>query len=332
MKAIVQERYGPPEQVLGLKEIDRPAPGPEDVLVRVRASSVNTPDWIAVTGVPYLLRLQFGLKPPAGAVRGSDVAGIVEATGEAVTDFEPGDEVFGSLWTETLTTAGAFAEYTVTPAKLLAVKPPEVSFEEAAAAVMSGATALCAIRDTAKVEAGTRVLVNGASGGVGTFAVQIAKHLGAEVTGVCGPGNAEMVRELGADHVIDYTATDFTEARGRYDVILDNVLNRPPRRTARALAPGGVLIPNSVGNTGGLFAGLGRMAGAKLLGLTGRADVRFSPCVTDRANLTALGELLASGAITAVIDRAYTLDETPKAVAHMLGHHARGNIAVTVPE
>lgn len=330
MKAIVQERYGPPEQVLALKEIDRPVPGPDDVLIRVRASSVNTPDWIAATGVPYALRLQFGLKPPPNAVRGSDVAGIVEETGANVTDLKAGDEVFGSLWTETLTTAGAFAEYTVAPAAMLAVKPPGVSFEEAAAAVMSGATALCAMRDAGAVKEGTRVLVNGASGGVGTFAVQIAKHLGAEVTGVCGPGNVELVRGLGADHVIDYAATDFTAASERYDVVLDNVLNHPPSRTARALAPGGVLIPNSVGNTGGVFAGLGRMARAKLLGVTGRADVRFSACVTDRANLTELGELLASGAIRAIIDRAYPLEETPKAVAHMLGHHARGNVAITV--
>jgi NADPH:quinone reductase-like Zn-dependent oxidoreductase len=331
MRAIVQERYGPPEQALRLKEIDRPSPGPEDVLVRVRASSVNTPDWAAVTGVPYVLRLQTGLRrPPSDAVRGSDVAGIVEATGEAVTDLRPGDEVFGSIWGDGFITAGAFAEYTVTRADQLVPKPPGIGFEEAAAAVMSGLTALCAIRDTAGVEKGTRVLINGASGGVGTFAVQIAAHLGAEVTGVCGPGNVDAVRALGAHHVIDYTLADFTETRGRYDVILDNVLNRPPSHTVRALAPGGVLIPNSLGNSGGVFAGLGRMARAKLLGLTRRADVRFAPCIVDRDHLSDVGELLASGAITTVIDRTYPLEETPQAVAHMLGHHARGNIAIAV--
>lgn len=332
MKAIVQERYGAPEAVLKLKEIDRPVPGPDQVLVRMRASSVNTPDWIGVTGVPYLLRVGGGTRRRSDTVRGSDVAGIVEQTGTAVTDLKPGDEVFGSLWTSELTTAGAFAEYAVVPADQLAPKPAEVSFEEAAASVMSGVTALCAMRDTVKVGEGMRVLVNGASGGVGTFAVQFAAHFGAEVTGVCGPSNAAMVRDLGAHHVIDYSRVDFTRESERYDVILDNVLNHPPSRTARALAPGGVLIPNSVGNSGGMFAGLGRMARAKLLGLTRRADVRFSPSEATRDNLNAIGGLLASGAITAVIDRSYTLEETPKAIAHMLGHHARGNIVITVPD
>lgn len=331
MRAIVQERYGPPEQALRLKEIDRPAPGPRDVLVRVRASTVNTPDWAAVTGVPYLLRLQTGLRPPADAVRGSDLAGIVEAVGPEVTDLRPGDEVFGSVWADGFPVNGTFAEYAVAPADRLVPKPPGIGFEAAAAAVMSGLTALCAMRDTAEVKEGTRVLVNGASGGVGTFAVQIAAHCGAEVTGVCGPDNVDLVRKLGARQVVDYTRADFTEARERYDVILDNVLNHPPSRTARALAPGGVLIPNSLGNSGGLFAGLGRMARAKLLGAAGRADVRFSPCTVDREHLTDLADLLVSGAVTTVIDRTYPLAETAAAVAHMLGHHARGNIAIAVP-
>lgn len=331
MRAIVQERYGPPEQALRLKEIDRPAPGRRDVLVRVRASTVNTPDWAAVTGVPYLLRLQAGLRPPADAVRGSDLAGIVEAVGSEVTDLRPGDEVFGSVWADGFPVNGTFAEYAVAPADRLVPKPPGIGFEAAAAAVMSGLTALCAMRDIAGVKEGTRVLVNGASGGVGTFAVQIAAHCGAEVTGVCGPDNVDLVRKLGARQVVDYTRADFTEARERYDVILDNVLNHPPSRTARALAPGGVLIPNSLGNTGGLFAGLGRMARARLLGAAGRADVRFSPCIVDREHLTDLADLLASGAVTTVIDRTYPLAETAAAVAHMLGHHARGNIAIAVP-
>ncbi|MCC3765327.1 NAD(P)-dependent alcohol dehydrogenase [Glycomyces sp. TRM65418] len=330
MRAVVQERYGPPEQVLRVKQIERPVPGPGAVLVRVRASSVNTPDWAAVTGVPYVLRLQAGLRPPADAVRGSDLSGVVEEVGEGVTDLRPGDEVFGSVWDDGFTSAGAFAEYTVAPVERLVAKPPGIGFEEAAAAVMSGLTALCAVRDTAGVERGTKILVNGASGGVGTFAVQIAAHYGAEVTGVCGPRNVDMVRELGARHVVDYTRVDFTRAPERYDVILDNVLNHPPSRTARALAPGGVLIPNSLGNSGGVFAGLGRMARAKLLGLARRADVRFSPCVVDREHLRDLGGLLASGAVATVIDRAYPLEEAGAAVAHMLGHHARGNVAVAV--
>ncbi|MDA1360719.1 NAD(P)-dependent alcohol dehydrogenase [Glycomyces luteolus] len=331
MRAIVQERYGPPREVLRLKEIDRPTPGPGEVLVRVRASSVNTPDWIAVTGIPYVLRLQSG-RLSANVVRGSDVAGIVEALGAGVTDIGVGDAVFGSLWTSRLVTAGAFAEFAAVPAAQLAPVPSGVGFGEAAASVMSGVTALCAMRDTVSVRKGMKVLVNGASGGVGTFAVQLAANFGAEVTGVCGPSNVEIVRELGASHVIDYTETDFTQGNEQYDVILDNVLNHPPRRTARALAPGGVLVPNSVGNSGGLLAGLGRMARAKLLGLTGRADVRFSPSEATRENLTAIGELLGSGEIRAVIDRSYPLEETPEAVAHMFGHHARGNVVITVAD
>lgn len=330
MKAIVQERYGPPEEVLRLKEIDRPEPGPGEVLVRVRASSINTPDWIAVTGVPYVLRLQGRVRPGANVVRGSDVAGVAAAIGEEVTDFKVGDAVFGSLWTSQFVTAGAFAEFVVVPAELLAPIPDQVSFEAAAASVMSGVTALCAMRNTVHVQKGMKVLVNGASGGVGTFAVQLAAHFGAEVTGVCGPSNTAMVRELGAHHVIDYTSTDFTRQSERYDVILDNVLNHPPSRTARVLAPGGVLIPNSVGNSGGLLAGLGRMTRAKLLGSLRGVDVRFSPSETNRENLTAVCELLASGTIKAVIDRSYPLEETGKAVARMFGHHARGNIVITV--
>jgi NADPH:quinone reductase-like Zn-dependent oxidoreductase len=332
MRAIVQERYGPPEAVLALKEIDRPRPGPDQVLVRVRASSVNTPDWIAVAGVPYVLRLQAGVRRTPNVVRGSDVAGVVAEAGSAVTDLRVGDAVFGSLWTSTMVTAGAFAEYTLVPADQLVPVPAGVGFEEAAASVMSGVTALCAMRDTANVQKGMKVLVNGASGGVGTFAVQIAANIGAEVTGVCGTANADLVRELGARHVIDYTRVDFTREDERYDVILDNVLNHAPSRTARALAPGGVLIPHSVGNSGGLLAGLGRMARAKILGLTGRADVRFSPSIANRENLTAIGGMLASGEIRAVVGRTFPLEETPQAVAHMLGHHARGNVVITVAE
>ncbi|MFG3339943.1 NAD(P)-dependent alcohol dehydrogenase [Glycomyces sp. NPDC048151] len=328
MKAIVQERYGPPAEVLRLKEIDRPVPGPGEVLVKVRASSVNTPDWIATLGEPYVLRLQMGRA--AGAVRGSDVAGTVEELGEGVEDFAAGDAVFGSLWTAGFVTAGAFAEFTVVPAAQLAPIPGGVGFEDAAASVMSGVTALCAMRDVVEIRSGTKVLVNGASGGVGTFAVQFAAHFGAEVTGVCGSANAALVRGLGARHVIDYASADFTQGGERYDVILDNVVNHPPRRTIRALAPGGVLIPNSVGNSGGLFAGLGRMGSAKLLDLFRRADVRFCPSEATRENLAAIGELLASGAVRPVVDRVFPLEEAPQAVAHMYGHHARGNVVVSV--
>lgn len=329
MKAVVQKRYGAPEQVLEIKEVDRPTPGSDEVLVRIRATSVNTPDWIGVTGVPYMIRLQEGLRPKA-AVRGSDIAGVVEATGSDVDDLRPGDEVMGTLWTSRLVTKGTFAEYTVAPAAQLIKKPAAVAFEHAAAAGMSALTALIAIRDVARVQSGMHVLINGASGGVGTFAVQIAKHYGAEVTGVCGPTNVDLVRDLGADHVIDYTRSDFTAGAERYDAILDNVVNHPPSHTARALAPGGMLMPNSVGNTGGMTAGLGRMARAALLGLFRRANVRFVRGEYNRERLGAIAGLLESGKLRAVIDHAYPFEETPEAVTHMLGHHARGNIVITM--
>jgi NADPH:quinone reductase-like Zn-dependent oxidoreductase len=315
--------------VLRPAEIDPPEVGDNDVLIRVRATSVNTPDWITVAGIPYILRLRFGLRGPRTQVRGTDVAGIIEAVGPSVTDLARGDEVFGSAWGGSLATTGAFAELTVAPASKLIKKPPGLTFEEAAGSVMSGLTALIAMRDVASVEPGTRVLINGSSGGVGTFAVQIARALGAEVTGVCSTRNLELTRSLGAAQVIDYTQEDFTRGERRYDVILDNVLNHRPRTTARALAPGAVFMPNSVGNTGGMFAGLLRMAGAVPLGL-GSTSVKFVNCIVDRGNLEALSGLLESGDVKVVIDRVYPLAQAGEAVAHMLGHHARGKVVITV--
>jgi NADPH:quinone reductase-like Zn-dependent oxidoreductase len=329
MKAIVQKSYGAPKRVLEMKEVERPQVGDDNVLIRVRATSVNTPDWIAVTGTPYLLRLRFGLRKPSTPVRGTDVAGVVEATGKNVTDIQPGDEVFGSSWAGSLASPGTFAEFTVAPASKLFKKPVGLTFEEAAASVMSGLTALIAIRDMGKVGPGPSVLINGASGGVGTFAVQIAKTLGAEVTGVCSARNLELVRSLGADHVIDYMEEDFTHGEQRYDVILDNVINHPPSATAKALTPTGMLIPNSVGNTGGLFAGLPRMARAAIMGL-GSTNVQFVKCVVNRENLESLADLLKSGDVKVVIDKVYPLDDAANAVAHMLGHHAIGKVVIAV--
>ena len=214
MKAIVQDRYGAPKQVLRLDEVDQPSVGDDDALIRVQATRVNTPDWVTVKGIPYILRLKLGLRQPRTPVRGTDVAGVVEAIGKHVTDLKPGDEVFGSSWADTLATVGTFAEFTVAPASKLIRKPARLTFEEAAASVMSGLTALIAMRDVGKVRPGTRVLINGASGAVGTFAVQIAKALGGEVTGVCSTQNLELVRSLGAEHVIDYTAEDLQGASG----------------------------------------------------------------------------------------------------------------------
>ena len=329
MKAIVQAGYGAPERVLKLDEVDRPSVGDDYVLIRVRATSVNTPDWITVAGVPYILRLFSGLRKPSTPVRGTDVAGVVEAVGKNVTDLQPGDEVFGSSWADTLATQGTFAEFTVTPASQLIKKPVRLTFEEAAASVMSGLTALIAIRDVGKVGPGTRVLINGASGGVGTLAVQIASALGAEVTGVCSTRNLELVRSLGADHVIDYTEENFTRGEQRYDLILDNVMNHPSSATARALTPNGMLIPNSIGNTGGFFAGLPRAARAAMMG-RGSTDVQFVTCVVNRENLDALATLLESGDVKVVIDKVYPLSEAANAVAHMLGHHAIGKVVITV--
>ena len=330
MKAIVQKGYGAPENVLTLAEVDRPtAKGDDDVLIRVKATSVNTPDWITVTGVPKILRLRFGLRNPPTPIRGTDVAGIVEAVGRHVTDFVAGDEVFGSSWANGLATPGTYAEYTVTTASHLIKKPPELSFEDAAASVMSGLTAMIAMANVAKVGPGKRVLINGASGGLGTFAVQIARKRGAEVTGVCGPANIELVKSLGAYHVVDYTSEEFIRAGRLYDVIFDNVINHPPKTVAQVLTPDGMLIPNSVGNTGGWFAGLPRMMRASLMGM-GETNVKSVNCVVNQETLGALAKLLVSGGVNVVTDKVYPLAQAPAAVAHMLVHHAAGKVVIRI--
>jgi NADPH:quinone reductase-like Zn-dependent oxidoreductase len=325
MQAIIQDGYGKPERVLRPAETQVPSIGAGDVLIRVRATSVNTPDWATVAGVPYVLRLGSGLRRPRRPVRGSDVAGVVEAVGEHVTDLAPGDEVFGS----TRARAGAFAQYAVAPVSQLVSKPAELTFTDAAASVMCGLTALVAMRDVAQVSAGTRVLINGASGGVGTMAVQIAKALGAEVTGVCGTGNIELVRSLGAGHVIDYTNEDFTQTSRRFDVVLDNVLNHRPKSAARVLAPDGTFIPNSIGYNGGPFAGLPRTARAVLMRL-GPTNVKLVTPAVNRDNLAALRQFLETGEVRVVIAQTYPLGQAARAVTHMLEHHPSGKIAITV--
>ncbi|WP_433599819.1 NAD(P)-dependent alcohol dehydrogenase [Nocardia sp. CA-135953] len=331
MKAIVQRGYGPPDRVFALGDIARPAVGADDALVRLRATSVNTPDWVGAVGMPYILRLQFGLWTPATPVRGSDIAGIVEAVGTNVTDLEPGDEVFGSTWDSTASTQhGTFAEYTVAPAGQLILKPAELTFEEAAASVMSGITALAAMRDAGQAGPGKQVLINGASGGVGTLAVQIAKTLGAQVTGVCSSRNIEFVQSLGADHVIDYAQEDFTRRTHRYDVILDNVLNHPPTVTARLLTPGGTLIPNSIGEARGVLGSMPRIGRAMLMMRWGSTDVRTVTCVPNRDNLRALATLLVSGDIKVIIEKAYPLADAAAAVTHMMSHRARGKVVITL--
>jgi NADPH:quinone reductase-like Zn-dependent oxidoreductase len=323
MRAIIQDGYGAPERVLRLEEVHAPSIGADDVLIRMRATSVNTPDWATVTGVPYILRLSSGLRRPKRPVRGSDLAGVVEAVGQAVTDLAPGDEVFGS----TRARAGAFAHYVVAPAAQF-VKPAGLTFTDAAASVMTGVAALVAMRDVAQVGAGTRVLINGASGGVGTMAVQIAKVLGAEVTGVCGTGNAELVRSLGTHHVIDYTKEDFTQSRQRFDVILGQRAEPPAEGHGTSAGTTRGAHPNSIGYTGGLLAGLPRTARAVLMGLGSTTVKLVTPPVT-RANLDALRRFLEPGEVRVVVDKTYPLDQAASAVTHMLEHHASGKIAIT---
>ena len=325
MKAVVQDAYGS-AAVLQTRDIDKPEIGDDEVLVRVRAAGMNPGDWAIMGGLPYIARPVYGLRKPKYAVRGTDVAGTVEAVGAGVTRFQPGEEVFG--WCGGL--GGAFAEYAPVSEDSLEPKPADLTFEQAAAVPMAGLVALQALRDHGGVRAGQKVLINGASGGVGTFAVQIAKALGAEVTGVCSTRNVGMVRSIGADHVIDYTQEDFTRKDRRYDFILDNVANRSLSDLRRALTPAGTLVPNGGGFDNHWFAGGGRVIGAHVLNRFVSHTLRpflVSPKVED---LVALKELIEAGKVMPVIERTYPLDETPEAIGHVGGGHTRGKIAVTV--
>jgi len=324
MEAMVHDAYGPPE-VLELREIERPALDDDQVLVRVRAAAVNPPDWAGLHGVPYIVRAAFGLRRPRNGVRGTDLAGTVEAVGRNVTRLHVGDEVFGRG------ASGTFAEYAVAPAAHLVEKPANVTFEQAAAVPMSGLTALHALRDTGRLKPGQKVLIVGAGGGIGTFAVQIARSLGAEVTGVCSTSKVDLVRSLGADHVIDYTQEDFTQGDERYDLVLDNVLQHPLSRLLRALKPDGTLVPN-----GGQFhkrwiASTGVMLiQAPLLSLLVSQRIRVcheSPCQDD---LLVLKALMEAGKVTPVVGRMYPLTRTPEAIRHFGEGHARGKVVITV--
>ncbi len=319
MKAIVQDRYGS-AAVLQARDIDKPEIGDDEVLVRVHAASVHVGDWIMITGSPWVMRLATGLRKPKNPVPGTDVAGIVEAIGKDVTRLRPGDEVFG--WA-----AGAFAEYVRAGDDHFIVKPAGLTFEQAAAVGVSASTALQLLRDNGKVQPLQKVLINGASGGVGTFAVQIAKTLGAEVTGVCSTKNVELVRSIGADHVIDYTREDFTTGTGRYDLILDNVGNHSMARTRRALAPTGTLISNGGGHADGK---LGRTLRAMLVSMFVRQQAGPSVKTQNHDDLVALRGLVEAGKVTPVIDRTYPLTETPAAIGHVAAGHARGTVVIAV--
>ena len=325
MKAIVQDTYGSPE-VLNLREIDTPEVGDDEALVRVHAAGVDRGVWHLMTGLPYLARLAFGLRAPKTPVPGMGVAGVVETVGKGVTRFQPGDEVFG-------VGKGTFAEYARAPENKLAHKPASLTFEQAAVVAISGLTALQGLRDHGKVRPGQKVLIIGASGGVGTFAVQIAKAFGAQVAGVCSTTKVDMVRSIGADDVIDYTRDDFaegTEGKQHYDVILDIGGNSSLSRLRRALTPQGTLVIVG-GETGGRWLGVvDRLLRAHLLFPFVSQKLGTFVSSENYEDLIVLKELIESGKLTPVIDRTYPLAEVPDAIRYLEEGHARGKIVITV--
>jgi len=323
MKAIVQERFGPPD-VLRLADADMPKAGPGEVVIRVHAAALNPYDWHMLRGDPRIARLiGIGLTKPKSRVAGIDAAGRVEATGPDAGGLRPGDEVIGLA-------PGAFAEYALAKADLVVPKPGGLSFEQAAAVPLAATSALRAIQQVGAVRSGHRVLVNGAGGGGGTFAVQIAAALGAEVTGVCSTRNVDLVRSIGAAHVIDYTTEDFTAGRVRYDVILDNVGNRPLRRLRQALAPTGTLVYNAGGSPGHLIGAVG--AGVQVAVVNGfaRQRLRVLGFVQERADLLAVTGLIEAGTLTPVLGRTYPLADTAEGLRHVEAGHARGKVVITM--
>src|SRR6266852_805368 len=325
MKAIVYCDYGVAN--LKLEDIEKPIPNDDQILVKVRAASVNPYDWHFVEGTPYVMRaMGVGLRKPKDTQLGVDFAGTVEVVGKNVTQFKPGDEVFGGR-------SGAFAEYVCRRAEgAIALKPANITFEQAASVNIAGITALQAIRDKGKVQAGQKILINGASGGVGRFAVQIAKLFGADVTGVCSTRNVDMVRSLGADHVIDYTKEDFTKGEQRYDVILDNVTNRSLLECRRVLTPKGkyVMIGGGGPNDQGLIGPLANPIKAMLLSPFVSQEMGMMMADTSQKDLTILADMIQSGKVKPVIDRRYKLSEVPAAIRYLEEGHARGKVVITL--
>jgi len=325
MKAIVQDVYGSAD-VLELRDIDRPSIGDDEVLDQVRAAGVDPGVSHLMTGEPYLVRaMGFGLRKPKVPVRGRDVAGVVEAVGARVTRFRPGDEVYGTC------EGGSFAEYAAAPAGRLASKPANVSFAQAAVAPTSGVTALQGVRDCGRVQPGQQVMVIGAAGGVGSFAVQIAKALGARVTGVCSTSKADLVRSLGADDVIDYTHDEIDCNGGRYDVVIDTAGNRPLSMLRRAMTPHGTLVLVGGEHGGGrVLGGFDRQLRAPLVSMFAGQRLRGLVAKMRAADLQAMTRLIESGAVTPVIDRTYALADAPDAIRYLAGGHAAGKVVVTV--
>jgi NADPH:quinone reductase-like Zn-dependent oxidoreductase len=323
LKAITYHRYGSPE-VLEFQEVDEPVVHDDDVLVRVRAASANPRDWYFMRGLPAFMRPQFGRRRPKHSGLGSDLAGQVEAVGRNVTRFRPGDEVFADV------VMGGFAEYASVPEEFLELKPANLTFEQAAAVPLAALTALQGLRDRGRVQPEQRVLIVGAAGGVGHFAVQLAKWLGADVTGVCSTRNLDMVRSLGADHVIDYTQTDFTRSGQKYDLVFQLAGTRSPADCRRALTPRGTLLLSSGESDGRLLGPVDRIIKALLLAPFVRQ--RLVPFVAKRSgeDLQVMKELIEAGTVTPVIDRTYPLSDVPEAIRHLEHGHARGKIVITV--
>jgi NADPH:quinone reductase-like Zn-dependent oxidoreductase len=322
MKAVTRDAYGSAD-VLRLTDVEPPTPGDDDVLLRVRAAGVDMGVWHLMEGLPYLMRPVIGLRRPKNPLIGSDVAGEVEAVGANVTRFKPGERVFG-------TCAGAFAELARTPQDRLAPIPENLTFEQAAALPTSGMTALMALRDTGRVRPGQQVLVIGAGGGVGSFAVQLAKVFGAEVTGVCSTSKTELVRSIGADHVIDYTREDFAGGERRYDLILDIAGNRSLSRLRRALTPRGTLVLVGGEEGGRWLAGMDRVLRTVLLAPFVRHRPRAIFAFPRQESLQALAELAGSGKIVPAVDRTFPLSDVPAAIRNLGQGHARGKTVITV--
>jgi NADPH:quinone reductase-like Zn-dependent oxidoreductase len=318
MKAIMYEKYGLPEAVLELKEIEKPGPKENEVLVKINAASVNFNDWAFVHGKPILSRLWTGLLKPKHKILGTDIAGRVEAVGKNVTGIKPRDDVFGEIGNDGY---GAFAEYVAVPATAVVLKPKTISFEEAAAVPQAAVTAFQGLQDQMEIKPGHKVLINGASGGIGTFAVQLAKSFGAEVTGVCSTENLEVLRSIGADYVIDYKQEDFTQGEKRYDLILDIVANRPTSEYMRALAPQGAYVAVAF-NPQTIFLGslISKTDGKKA------GSLMAKPSTSD---LKEIKELIESGKISPAIDRVFPLGETAKAIKYY-GEGAQGKVVISM--
>jgi NADPH:quinone reductase-like Zn-dependent oxidoreductase len=322
VKAIVRDRYGSPD-VLALRDVDKPVVDEDRVLVRVRAASVNALDWHLLRGSPYVARMGEGLRKPMRKVLGVDVAGTVEAVGKNVTQFRPGDEVFGEC-------AGAFAEYVRGREQNYVLKPASITFEQAAAINVAGCTALQALRDKGQIQPGQKVLINGAAGGVGTFAVQIAKAFGAHVTGVCSTKNVDMVRSIGADQVIDYTKDDFTRSGERHDLIIDVAGSRSLSDLRQVLAPNGIVVLVGPADGHRLIPILARLLAATLWSRFASQKIVPFLANTTNADLKVLKELVEAGKITPVIDRTYPLSETSEAIRYLEEGHARGKVVITM--